>query len=67
MAEITAGLQFAMGCLALGLGIFLVTNAIQGVLGARVLSAVGARTISALGGVLLLAAGAYAARLAVPL
>jgi hypothetical protein len=56
-----------MGCLALGLGIFLVTNAIQGVLGAQVLSAVGARTISALGGVLLLAAGAYAARLAVPL
>jgi len=67
MGEITAGLQFATGCLALGLGIFLITNAIQGVFRAQLLSAVAARTISALGGLLLLAAGIYAARLAVPL
>ena len=67
MAEVMAGLQFTVGCLALGLGLFLITNAVQGVLGARLLSAIGVRTLSALGGALLLAVGAYAARLAVPL
>ena len=67
MTEITAALQFATGCLALGLGLFLIANAVQGVLRARLLSAIGARTLSAFGGALLLAAGAYAARLAVPL
>ena len=67
MTEIAAALQFAIGCLALGLGLFLIANAVQGVLRARLLSAIGARTLSAFGGALLLAAGAYAARLAVPL
>ena len=67
MTEITAALQFAAGCLALGLGLFLITNAVQGVLRSRPLSAIGASTLAALGGVLLLAGGAYAARLAVPL
>ena len=67
MTEITAALQFAIGCLTLGLGLFLITNAVQGVLRARLLSAIGVRTLSALGGALLLAVGAYAARLAVPL
>ena len=67
MAEIVAALQFAAGCLALGLGLFLITNAVQGILLAPVPSAVAVRTLSALGGALLLAAGVYAARLAVPL
>ena len=67
MTEITAALQFATGCLALGLGLFLITNAVQGVLRARLLSAISVRALSALGGALLLAGGAYAARLAVPL
>jgi hypothetical protein len=67
MTEIAAALQFAIGCLALGLGLFLITNAVQGVLRARLLSAIGVRTLAALGGALLLAGGAYAARLAVPL
>jgi len=67
MTELTAAAQFATGCLALGLGLFLVTNAVQGILRARLLSAIGARTLSALGGAALLAGGAYAARLAVPL
>ena len=67
MTEIAAALQFAIGCLALGLGLFLITNAVHGVLGARLLSAIGVRTLSALGGALLLAVGTYAARLAVPL
>ena len=67
MTEITAALQFATGCLALGLGLFLIANAVQGILRAPLLAAVGVRTLSALGGALLLAGGAYAARLAVPL
>jgi len=67
VTEIAAALQFTIGCLVLGLGLFLITNAVQGVLGARLLSAIGVRTLSALGGALLLAVGAYAARLAVPL
>ena len=67
MTEIAAALQFAIGCLTLGLGLFLITNAVQGVLGARLLSAIGVRTLSVFGGALLLAVGAYAARLAVPL
>jgi len=67
MTEIAAALQFAIGCLTLGLGLFLITNAVQGVLGARLLSAISVRVLSALGGALLLAGGAYAARLAVPL
>ena len=67
MAEVMTGLQFTIGCLTLGLGLFLITNAVQGVLGARLLPAIGARVLSAFGGALLLAVGAYAARLAVPL
>ena len=67
MTEIAAALQFTVGCLTLGLGLFLIANAVQGVLRARLLSAIGARTLAALGGALLLAGGAYAARLAVPL
>jgi hypothetical protein len=67
MTELAAGLQFAIGCLALGLGLFLIANAVQGVLGTRLLSTIGVRTLSVLGGALLLAAGAYTARLAVPL
>ena len=67
MAEVMTGLQFTAGCLALGLGLFLIANAVQGVLRTRLLSAIGVRTLAALGGALLLAGGAYAARLAVPL
>ena len=67
MAEVMAGLQFTIGCLALGLGLFLIANAIQGVLRARLLPTIGVRTLAALGGTLLLLGGAYAARLAVPL
>ena len=67
MTELTAALQFTIGCLALGLGLFLITNAVQGILRAPLLSAIGVRTLSVLGGAALLAVGAYAARLAVPL
>ena len=67
MAEVMAGLQFTIGCLALGLGLFLIANAVQGVLRARLLPTIGVRTLMALGGTVLLAGGAYVARLAVPL
>ena len=67
MAEVMAGLQFSVGCLALGLGLFLITNAVQGVLRARLLPTIGVSALAVLGGAVLLAGGAYVARLAVPL
>ena len=67
MAEVMTGLQFAAGCLALGLGLFLIANAIQGVLRARLLPTIGVSALAVLGGTVLLVGGAYAARLAVPL
>ena len=67
MAEVMAGLQFAAGCLALGLGLFLIGNAVQGVLRARLLPTIGVSALAVLGGTVLLVGGAYAARLAVPL
>ena len=67
MSEVMAGLQFSIGCLALGLGLFLVAGAVQGVLRARLLPAFAARTAVALGGTMLLAGGGYVARLALPL
>ena len=67
MTEVTTALQFAAGCLALGLGLFLIANAIQGVLRARLLPTIGVSALAVLGGTVLLVGGAYAARLAVPL
>ena len=67
MTEITAALQFATGCLALGLGLFLITNAVQSVLRARLLPTIGVSALAVLSGTVLLVGGAYAARLAVPL
>jgi len=67
MAEVMTGLQFAAGCLALGLGLFLITNAVQSVLRARLLPTIGVSALAVLSGTVLLVGGAYAARLAVPL
>jgi hypothetical protein len=67
MAEVMTGLQFAAGCLALGLGLFLITNAVQSVLRARLLPTIGVSALAVVGGTVLLAGGAYVARLAVPL
>jgi hypothetical protein len=67
MTIVTTAIQFAAGCLALGLGIFLIAGAIRDLSLARFLPSATARTMTALGGALLLAAGGYAARLAVPL
>ena len=67
MAEVMTGMQFAAGCLALGLGLFLITNAVQSVLRARLLPTIGVSALAVLSGTVLLVGGAYAARLAVPL
>jgi hypothetical protein len=67
MAVVTTAMQFTAGCLALGLGLFLIAGAIRDLYRVRLLPSVSARTVTALGGALLLAAGGYAARLAVPL
>ena len=67
MAEVMTGLQFAAGCLALGLGLFLIANAVQGILRARLLPTIGVSALAVLGGAVLLAGGAYVAQLAVPL
>jgi hypothetical protein len=67
MAEVMTALQFAAGCLALGLGLFLISNAVEAVLRARLLPTIGASALAVLGGAALLAGGAYVARLAVPL
>jgi hypothetical protein len=79
MAIVTTATQFVAGCLALGLGLFLITWAIQDLYRGRLLPTVStrtaialggaltARTATALGGGLLLVVGGYAARLAVPL
>lgn len=67
MTIVTTAIQFAAGCLALGLGIFLIAGAIRDLSLARLLPSATARVMTALGGALLLAAGGYAARVAVPL
>lgn len=69
MLVVTTAMQFTAGCLTLGFGLFLVAGAIRDLLQIRLLppNAVSVRTVTALGGALLLAAGGYAARLAVPL
>ena len=67
MAVMTTAAQFAAGCLALGLGLFLLAGAVRDLYRVRLLPSISVRTVTALGGALLLAAGGYAARLAVPL
>lgn len=67
MTTAMTGVQFVLGCLALGLGLFLAAGAIGDLLRRRPLAAAGARTMAVLGGLFLLMAGAYAARLSVPL
>jgi hypothetical protein len=67
MTEVTTALQFAAGCLALGLGLFLISNAVQSVLRARLLPTIAVSALAVLGGAVLLAGGAYVAQLAVPL
>ncbi len=67
MAIMTTATQFAVGCLALGLGLFLLAGAVRDLYRVSVLRSISVRTVTALGGALLLAAGGYAARLAVPL
>jgi predicted metal-binding membrane protein len=67
MAVMTTATQFVTGCLVLGLGLFLLAGAVRDLYRVRLLPSISARTVTALGGVVLLAAGGYAARLAVPL
>ncbi len=67
MAVITTATQFAAGCLALGLGLFLLAGAVRDLYQASLVRSIGVRAVTALGGAFLLAAGGYAARLAVPL
>ncbi len=76
MAVVTTAMQFIAGCLTLGLGLFLVAWVIRDLdrdgflpmVSARSMIPLGgARTVITIGGAFLLAAGAYAARLAVPL
>lgn len=63
---LTAG-QFIVSCLAIGLGLFLAAGAAREFFRSRLSSAAGARVAAVLGGALLLALGAYGARLTVPL
>lgn len=67
MAAATTGAQFVLSCLALGLGLFLIAGAARDFFRSRLLPALGTRSLAVLGGALLVAAGAYAAGLAVPL
>ncbi|MDO8615005.1 MAG: hypothetical protein Q7T33_04630 [Dehalococcoidia bacterium] len=67
MAIITTATLFSAGCLALGLGLFLIAGSVRNLHQVRLLPSVSAVTAAALGGALLVAAGAYAARLAVHL
>lgn len=69
MLVVITAVQFVAGCLTLGFGLFLVAGAIRDLRQIRLLppDALSVRTVMALGGTLLLAAGGYAARLAVPL
>ena len=67
MPAVMTAVQFVAGCLLLGLGLFLAAGAAVGIHRSQLLPAVGVRTIAGFGGVLLLAAGAYAALITVPL
>jgi len=67
MPAVVTALQFVAGCLLVGLGLFLASGAAVGIHRSQLLTAVGIRTIAGFGGVLLLAAGAYAALITVPL
>lgn len=67
MAVVMTAVQFVGSCLALGLGLFLAAGATREIYRSRLLPAIGARAIAGLGGAVLLAAGAYAALLTVPL
>lgn len=73
MAVVTTAGQFIFGCLALGLGMFLMAGAIRDLIQIRlpyrvqVLPSISVRAATALGGAFLLAAGLYAARMTVPL
>lgn len=73
MAVVTTAAQFILGCLALGLGMFLMAGAIRDLIQiripyrAQVLPAISARAVTALGGAFLLVLGVYAARMTVPL
>ena len=67
MPAVMTAVQFVAGCLLLGLGLFLMAEAAVGIHRSQLLAAVGVRTVAGFGGVLLLAAGAYAALITVPL
>ena len=67
MAVMTSATIFAAGCLALGLGLFLMAGSVRDLYSVRLLPAASVRTATALGGAILLAAGGYVASLAVHL
>ncbi len=67
MPAVVTGLQFVAGCLVVGLGLFLAAGAAREVFKGRLVQAVVVRAIGVVGGVILLAAGSYAAFLALPL
>lgn len=67
MTVVITAAQFAVSCLALGLGIFLAGEAISSITRVRLALATGTRAIEAMGGAALLIAGVYGALLAVPL
>jgi len=73
MAVVTTAAQFILGSLTLGLGLFLMAGAIRDLhqirlpYRAQLLPSISARAATAVGGALLLAAGAYATRMTVPL
>jgi len=67
MPAVMTAVQFVAGCLLVGLGLFLAAGAAVGIHRSQLLTAIGVRTIAGFGGVLLLAAGAYAALITVPL
>jgi hypothetical protein len=59
--------EFTASCLALGLGLFLASEAARELSRIRFAPAAGSRAVAALGGVALLTAGLYGALLSVPL
>ncbi len=65
MSVLSTATQFSAGCLTLGLGIFVLSAAVQDL--ARLgLPAVGTRAVAGLSGALLLGVGGFVALVAVP-
>jgi hypothetical protein len=67
MSPFLIALQFIAACLVLGLGLFLATGAVREIYRSQAVPVLAGPTIAAFAGVVLLAFGAYAARMTLPI